>query len=245
MGRPKTKGHWEELVRVLTENEPRLGPLGIHSKLEQAAREAAGKVGKEDIGPIPSLRTIGRLQRQFRPLSEEERQRYRFFRWPESMEMGALPWDAGVSALELLRYRREYKFGRPLLGQVRWFFRVSTLAPDAPFHEREIAARWLFAFEAAGNPPTGGDFKRAVELWLAFTPWRSSADAKAYKAALWDKVPPFPPASVSILDFRSGGGVFHDFLVALDPFGIPEEELRGAAEHIVQSMNSEDEEGSQ
>jgi hypothetical protein len=247
MGRPKTKGHWEELINVWTENEPRLGPLGIRSRLEQAVKEAeAAKVNKDELGPIPSLRTIGRLQRQFRGLPVKERQRYRRFRWPDDMKNGLLPWEAGASALELLRYTREHNYERPLLGQVRWFFRVSTLAPDAPFYGRYEAARQLFAFEAAGNFPTVEDLKLSIELWLAFTPWRSPADAEAYIAALGGKVLGFPYGLWAAMpDFGPDARVLGDFLVAFDPFGIPEEAHRRVAEHYVHSMNSEEEGGSQ
>ena len=245
MGRPKIKEHWEEAIRKFTENEPRIGPLEIHKRFV-AAVEKTGNTGNTSVGPIPGLRTIGRVQQRYRALPEKERQRYREFRWPEDMDNELLPWEAGASALELLRWRREHRYSRPLLGQVRWFARVSSLAPDAPFDDRYTAARWLFAFEAAGNPPTGEDLKRAIELWLAFTPWRSSADAEAHTAALWGEVLAFPHGlSVTVRDFGPAAGGLGDFLVALDPFGIPEEVLREVAEHTFQSLNSEDEGGSQ
>ena len=251
MGRPKTDKAMVLAIWMIAANPPetartrgdKIGPQAVRAEL----LKLADGLPKRPRGRVPSERTIGTYLREFWALSEEEQRPYRYFRWPESMEFGALPWEAGASALELLRYRREHKFGRPLLGQVRWFVRVSTLVPDAPFYGRYEAARQLFAFEAIGNPPTVEDMKRAIELWLAFAPWRSSADAEAYKAALWGKVPAFPHGlwAAAIPDFGPDAGVLGDFLVAFDPFGLPEEELRRVAEQYFQSMNSEDEGGSQ
>ncbi len=242
MARPKTPAFWIEAIRKFTANEPRLGPRAIHKRFEEAVK----KVGKADVLPIPGERTIGRVQEEFRGLPDKERQRYRQFRWPEDMQNGLLPWEAGASALELVRWRLERKCEPPLIGQVHWFYRISTLAPDAPFDDRYTAARWLCAFEVAGDPPGAEGMKRSIEFWLAFKPWRrSSADAQAHTGAPWAKGS-FPYGlSVNIRNFGPGAGVVGDFLVALDPFGNPEESLRRAAEHIVQVMNGEDEGGSQ
>ena len=241
MGRPKTDKAMVLAIWMIAANPPetartrgdKIGPQAVRAEL----LKLADGLPKRPRGRVPSERTIGTYLREFWALSEEEQRPYRYFRWPESMEFGALPWEAGASALELLRWRRERKYARPLLGQVRWFFRVSTLAPDAPFEDRYEAARWLFAFEAAGNPPIGEDMKRQVELWLAFTPWRSSADAEAYTTGLWGKVLAFPHGvSVAMRDFGPGAGVLGDFLVALDPFGVPEESLRGIAKPIEEAL---------
>jgi len=219
MGRPKTKGHWEELIRVLTENEPRLGPLAIRSRLEQAAKEAeAAKVNKDELGPIPSLRTIGRLQRQFRPLSEEERQPFRLFRWPESMETGALPFEASTAALELLRGYEEAAWGRPLIGVVRWFWRVTAIAPDAPFAEREEAARYLNVLDVLPGEDTNA---RRVEMWLAFRPWQSDAAAEAYRVALAG-AEPFPQGlTARVGDAQQLTGILASgFAGPISPWGI-------------------------
>jgi hypothetical protein len=173
------------MIRVLTENEPRLGPLGIRARLEQAAKQVGDKVNKDELGPIPSLRTIGRLQRQFRPLPEEERRPYRLFRWPESMETGALPWEASRSALELLRHRHRHGMGRPLVGVVRWFWRLSEIAPDADIRFRNHAAMSLHSLEGREEGwPMLDRSRRAIEWWLAYRPWGSDAKKAAYDAAL-------------------------------------------------------------
>ena len=93
------------------------------------------------------------------------------------------------------------------------------------------------------------DVGRSVELWLAFTPWRSSADAEAHTAAAEGKVMPFPQVAVPVGDFGLDARVWGDFFVALDDLGISEESIRKGAEQMVQDtisdIDSEDEGGSQ
>jgi hypothetical protein len=200
MARPKIEDFWEQAIRVLTENEPRLGPLGIQPKLAWLKE----RMEKKPEGlRVPSLRTIGRVQRQFRTLSEEERQPYRIFRWPESMEQGALPWEAAPAGLELLRFLHEKGQERPTIGTVRWFWRVSLIAPEARVDLREYAALCLNATETS-RYTRASDIKRSVESWLAWAPWRSEASLAAYRAAAKrQEIPGFPP----VLEFSKGDDV--------------------------------------
>jgi hypothetical protein len=191
MARPKTKDYWEEGIRILTEEDPRLGPLGVRSQLIKLVEaDAEGKAGPLRV---PSLRTIGRIQRQFRPLPEEERRPYRIFRWPESFERGDLPWEAQGAALELMRvWARGPRLGmvspearrllspaaRPSVRLARWFWRMTQAAPDATALERRHIAGLLAAAEA-GDP----DVRRAAEGWLCYAPWRSEEARGAYEEA--------------------------------------------------------------
>ena len=248
MGRPKVKDFWKETIRTLTAeneslNEPPLARPAIRARLEKEVKAIRRKVTSADLGPIPSLRAIGRIQHELRTLSEEDRRRYRQFHWPESMDFGALPWEAGPAALELLRWRRERKCPPPLIGQVRWFWRVSTLAPDAPFDDRYAAARRLFALEVAGAAAQGEDQKRSIELWLAFAPWRSEDAAKEYADALGG-APAFPhDPGVTILA-GTETSILGEWMIALDGIGFPDAAHRAVADVIVQQM-SKDERGAQ
>ena len=187
MPRPRIEAFWEEAICTLAENDRQLGPLGIRSRLEQAAAD----MGKADVLRVPSLRTIGRIQGEWRQKPEEKRQLYREFHWPESMELGALPWEAGPAALELLRAFKQWGVGRPSIGIARWFWHVTAIAPDARFDDRFHAAALLNAAHMESPAAVFEDAGCAVELWLAFTPWRSETDAEAYLAALGD-VPALP-----------------------------------------------------
>jgi hypothetical protein len=198
MARPRIEPFWEEAIRAATENEPRLGPLGVRARLEKAAAD----IGKPDLR-VPSLRTIGRIQREFRQRPEEERRPYRDLYWPESFERGDLPWEASAAALELLRVWEKwpphilemilpvpeeralfgYNFGdRPSVRLARWFWRLTQAAPDADAKDRRSVAEFLEAAEVVGSEPV----ERAVEAFLQYAPWRSAEAATAYQTALAD-----------------------------------------------------------
>jgi len=198
MPRPHIEPFWEEAIRTLTENDARLGPLGIRARLVKAAAD----MGKADVLRVPSLRTIGRIQREFRQRPEEERRPYRELHWPESFEGGDLPWEAAAAALELMRVwgrgprldmispearRHLSPSARPSVRLSRWFWRVTEAAPDAPAFERRHVAGWLAGAEAVGS-----DVRRAAEGWLWHAPWRSEEAQAAYEKALADgTIPPF------------------------------------------------------
>jgi len=194
MARPKIKSYWRQRIREITENEPRIGPARIERRLE----EEANRLGRSDY---PKERTIGRIQREFRRKPEEERLGYREFRWPESMECRALPWEATLAGLELLRQFRSFK-KRPLVGLVRWFWRISQIAPDAPYSLRFIAAQELFYREAFGraDPAAWESTARHFERLLAYGWWRSDAARKAYEAVEEDDPIPTRTAGLFIDD---------------------------------------------
>lgn len=197
MGRPKTEAHWEEMIRRLTENDQKLGPLAIRARLGLAVREA-GKTrpGAEvEAGRIPSLRTIGRIQQDFRGWKEADRWRYREFRWPESMEEGLLPWEASQPGLELLWYVHETYKKRPLIGFVHWFWRVSQAAEDAPLQERFFAALAMYGREVFGAAYESS--VRFHERKLAYGPWRSTEARDAMREA--NEVDPISESSEEVL----------------------------------------------
>ena len=173
MARPRKDRFWQELVYGLMETSPRPSPASIAEELEVIAERE-----KRTDAP-PSERTIARWQQHERP--EGERLLYRQFRWPEAMIQGALPWEASETSLDLLAYlRREKGVGRPLIGVVKWFWRVSVARPDAPLALRHEAACQLAAWEIAGISESTA--ARAVEWRLVYRPWRSEADREALEA---------------------------------------------------------------
>lgn len=226
MARPRTEGIWVETIRMLTEKDRRLGPLGIRSRLKEvvAGVENAGGV------KVPSLRTIGRIQKQYKGLPPAERLKYRLFYWPESMQSGVLPWEASTDALTLLRYyHHDRRVGRPLLVVVKWFWWVSQAVPDSSVEMRESLARQLGASEIAGSLQ---EVSREVEWFLAYAPWRSDEDARAYEDAkryeatsppqvdLWSRelIPPHPapPYTDSVLLRLPAGTDLENVLDAFD-----------------------------
>lgn len=176
----KIRPFWRERVRSLTERE-HLGIKAIHGRLEQEAKQ----LPPEDRD-YPSERSIRRIQEDFKALPEDSRRPYRELHWPESFERGDLPWEVSTAALELLREHQKGELPRPSLGLVRWFVRVTMAAPDAGIDDRTAAARWLHGLDVLGDAADGESadtVRRDVESWLAFTPWRSGADAEVYAAA--------------------------------------------------------------
>jgi len=174
----KVSSFWRERIREITENEPRLGPARIARRLE----EEASNLKRNDY---PSERTIGRMQREFRRQPEEERHGYREFRWPETLELGVLPWGAARAGLELLGYFQQEWGRRPLVGLVAVFWRVSQAAEDAPFEDRYIAAREMYHRKVFGqtNKADWDPTMRYWERYFAYAPWRSDKAREAYDAA--------------------------------------------------------------
>lgn len=92
-------------------------------------------------GKLPAARTIARYREMFRELPEQERLLYAEFAWPESMESGALPWEASRAALDLLVFLGvEFT---PTNRDVLWFWRVTLAAPAMPIKDRAAMAEVL------------------------------------------------------------------------------------------------------
>lgn len=92
-------------------------------------------------GKLPAARTIARYRQTFRELPEQEKLLYAEFAWPESMEAGALPWEASRAAMDLLVFLgAEFT---PTNRDVLWFWRLTLAAPDMPIKERAAMAETL------------------------------------------------------------------------------------------------------
>jgi hypothetical protein len=176
LGRPRERDAlWREKVLELAALSSKPTAAGIAAQLEEQ-------------GMYVSPRTVGRiLDEAWRPLSPGEKELYAAFRWPESMEVGALPWEASAAALELLHHLRERKSPRPLTVLVRWYWRVSlaarVAAAEVGVEVRLEAAKQLCAVERLRGRHDEND-KREIEWYLAFG---ASGDSVAYDAAISDE----------------------------------------------------------
>ncbi len=183
MPRPKTDKQWEERIRVIAANNPKASAKWVWEKLKREA------LGRSEAKRLPSDRTVGRILKEFRKLEASEQQPYLSFSWPESVQSGAFPWEAGSTALELLRFRNENRWGRPTNEMVQWFYRVTLAASDAPLAERWDAAMCLFMGQRAVERD---EINRRVEGLLMFAPWRSKKNENEYIAATRRKENPIP-----------------------------------------------------
>ena len=103
------------------------------------------------------------------------------------MEVDQLPWEASRAALDLMRYANDVLGIRPMVRQVRWFWRVTLAAPDAPMDERARLALELameLAMEAIDEltPELSNESLTSIQWRLVFQPWRDSEDEQAWLA---------------------------------------------------------------
>jgi hypothetical protein len=177
MPRPKIDATYAERVSTLAEEGEK--PPAIFRALEQQAQ----KEGRKDY---PSERTVRRLYEAHRAQPEAIRKEASLFRWPQAMLNGSLPWEASRASLDLLRYYTEKCWGRPTIRSVRWLWRTTLAAPGlSPDATRRLAAL-IHTVEI--NHLAGVELEdqaNAVELYLAYQPWRSAED----RAAVEDLLP--------------------------------------------------------
>ena len=170
MPRPRTDRFWVERIRSITEDNPKLSGLAIQKQLEKDA----ARLGRDDW---PHDKTIRRIRTEYLELPADEQRQYGRFSWPKSMEDGSLPWEAARAALDLMRHWSQRD--RPPIRLVRWFWRVSQVAPDAPFEIRLRLASQMAIWDVAEEREA--DELEDIGWFLACTPWRSDEDAKAYR----------------------------------------------------------------
>jgi hypothetical protein len=131
----ETDPHWIEKIKSIKANNPSWGAGRILAAMgQEAAKSEVAYLGPSE----PTIRRI--LRREWDPLDEERKNQYLDFYWPESMERGDLPWEAGASGLELLR---QDPVERPSVRYVKWFWRVTQIMPkhDGAPPEKYFALR--------------------------------------------------------------------------------------------------------
>ena len=172
MPKPKTDPRYEEIIGSLAEEG--LKPPKILELVEKIA-EAAGWTD------APHLRTVQRLYGDYLKLPLEVRREQGLFRWPRTMELGLLPWDASRSVLDLLRYRDQQGLPRPTVRVAKWYWRIRLASPGIPIQRAEKWAALYATIEFAqliGHKVD--EFDVSAEWMLAYEPWSSEDNAKAY-----------------------------------------------------------------
>lgn len=175
MPRPPIARGWREAISSIVANPP-LNERLTDQAIVRRLKDVAPRIGRTDV---PSARSVGRIRKEFLEQPEEVRREYYRFHWPESMEDGSLPWDASAAGLELIRADENV---RPPLRLVKWFWRISTTAPDAPYSYRRGMAGILAAAEIIGALTP--DVYRAIESATVYEPWRSGEAAREYERAV-------------------------------------------------------------
>ena len=174
--------YWKERVFSVKANNLSWGAGRIGRELDKVAKE------QDRTGP-PSERWVGDRLKDWEKLSASEQAEYREFHWPTSMQRGDLPWQAGT-ALKLLTLRLEHPEWRPSIRLARWYQYVEEAAPDLPISSPDSelpggvdVAAILAHAEAQGTLPD--DLQVAIEIYLAFAPWRPpQSNFGLYEAAL-------------------------------------------------------------
>jgi len=179
MPRPPTHPFWVEQIHVLAANHPRMSGVEIRRKLHNDQKTR--KDGHPPT-PVPSDRSIRRIMEKFNNNSATQRQPYRYFSWPESMENGLVPWEAGRVILDLMRFRIDAHMLPPILAEAQWFWRVTQAMPDAPIEQRAKAAAALAMMALSEHQPQTENLN-VLQWKLAYQPWRSKQDKRAYLQA--------------------------------------------------------------
>lgn len=172
MARPRTHSFWVREINVYARNQPDLKAPAIRRLLE-----SPNITPPPAAGSIPDERTVRRLLTEFRNVPESEKVEFELFRWPESIEAGLLPWESSKVMLEALRYRLENGLSPLLVSDARLYWRVCQAIPDAPVEYRVLFGTYLVDAVADQSP----EELRIIQWQLAFQPWRSPEDERAYK----------------------------------------------------------------
>jgi hypothetical protein len=192
--RQRLDNFWIDKLYATFANESRISDREVTTRMQKLGEE----MSRDDY---PATRTVNKYRDLFNHLPENVKAGHKDFCWPESMEAGLLPWEAGAAALELLGIQRGQDLllsprglglaiGRPSVRLARWFWRVTQAAPDLPaflqeFEERPgryYVAMALAVRESVGDMSQG--VLDGVEAYLAYAPWRSRGNAGQYGRAI-------------------------------------------------------------
>jgi hypothetical protein len=179
MARPRTDQRVIAKITDLAVNTPKQTAGKVRLDLERWAKQT----GYEK--PLPSVRQVARELSKLRPHVEKieaggelgDLANFKHFYFPESMERGELPWEAAPAALELLEWgadipaEGEDESYRPTIASVRWFWRVSIAAPDAPLDTRIHIATSLEMLSLRSDVTPEAQ-KRVIEACLLHHIWR-------------------------------------------------------------------------
>jgi hypothetical protein len=197
MPQPPVDPRWVKAVTALLGFDDRMKAAKIRSHLERAAEAK----GSRYPGKVPHLRTIERIRAKViadaARTGGESLTPYREFHWPETMESGALPWEAASALFELVGYFRMN--GDPVtIRRARWFWYVTLACPEAPFEDRRALTTYLIAAEDVLEGMRS-DIYRHVEGKIVCAPWRSAEHRQEFEDALASGVIPRLPAFLTDL----------------------------------------------
>ena len=182
MGRPRTSDSWRERIKIAYAAAE---TTGGNSSAAAIAREL------EDLGrpDCPSRRTIQRIIEDFKRLPDDARREYSVFRWPQSMEQGALPWEASRSLLDLqLDLLTHRAWDGPIDVSVmpvrfaRWYWRACQAMGEDDIDQTIFVAARLTYWEITGE----GRQKdiEALHWYLVYAQWRSQEHMERWDRAV-------------------------------------------------------------
>ncbi|GEM_PF-6591716 len=205
-GRPRIHNYWIERIKELHGAQPRSA-----KSLQIQLQSEYGKL-TQDVQALyrkpPSDRAISRFLKDWElPENDSEREQYRLFSWPQSMESGFLPWEASRTMLDLLDFlRRKGVSEQPLNRNALWLWHVTIAAADLPLDRPiieevgEVSAdrnlyeicfkgRWEIACYLATlevqDMISNRQNTEPVEAYFAYAPWRSRVNAERYLEAIF------------------------------------------------------------
>ena len=173
MSRPRTDDEVRKKVWELVQTNPTISAGKIRISIRAQAKQAGIQLS------LPTERTIARIKKDFLQKPQEERMPWRQTSWPETMELGGLPWEASRAMLDLVKYFHDNGWETPTIRTAQWFWRVALAAPDLGVAERFSAAHDCSIIEAS-TEKIESPF-RGMELYLALSPWQSKKETAAYQ----------------------------------------------------------------
>ena len=201
MANVRIPNYWREKVKYILGENDRMPVKQIRPRLEAHAeelRENGDAEAKALSKDVPSARTINRIRDEWKEIDPSERVQYQRFYWPESMQGGALPWEASTAALELLMFLDcNGVRTRPPIRLVKWYWIVTRASCDMSRDARFGIAVLLTQQEEKGQ--TAGD--RGAEWYMAYHHFPQAKDQddplegrrKRYHEAIEREDSPIPP----------------------------------------------------
>lgn len=175
MSRRKTSQFYANQVAALA------GEGQNPAQIFRVIQETADAAHRDDW---PSERTVRRLFEEHQKLSKPLLREHSLFSWPETFEIGLLPWEAARAALDLVRYCDENGLGRPTIRHCKWFWYMLLASPTIPIDYAVKASGYLWAREYLKDTGANEDVDVLGFMWtLAYQPWRSEGDKTAHEAA--------------------------------------------------------------
>ncbi len=141
----KTNAFWIAEIERCISNHPDWSAERIEIELRRVERDLPEQVRLE-VKAVPSLRVIQRERKRFKDQLNRDPSvvdRYKYFRWPESMEAGTVPWEESETCFELIRELEPELRDRVPAMLLRRFWQVTRSAPMMPRLDRlRLAVRW-------------------------------------------------------------------------------------------------------